>query len=243
VPIGAMLREGTDLPILVDNGAKTFGQAEMWFGAGRGARHAVIALVGSGVGAAVVADGTSYRGAHSSAGEWGHTTVVLDGLECRCGAKGCLEAYVGGEQVVDRFRRANRGRSPRGQDAEEMFLAVLAGADGSSRIATTVVEETVEYLGAGFGTLVNLFNPERLVLGGWAGLALGERFLPQLREATARHALRQPFAQVQIELCQLGQESVALGAATLPIAALLTDGGRRPRETGTPRPGRTSRAQ
>jgi len=240
VPIGAMLRDGTDLPILVDNGAKTLGQAEMWFGAGRGARHAVIALVGSGVGAAVVADGASYRGAHSSAGEWGHTTVVLDGLTCRCGAKGCLEAYVGGEAVLERFRKANRGRPAKGQDAEEALVALLTVADGSSRAATAVVEETIEYLGAGFGTLVNLFNPERLVLGGWAGLALGERFLPRLREATARHALRQPLAQVQIELCELGQDAVALGAATLPIAALLADGGRRPREGGL-RPARTVR--
>jgi predicted NBD/HSP70 family sugar kinase len=244
VPVGAMLRDGTDLPILVDNGAKTLGQAEMWFGAGRGARHAVIALVGSGVGAAVVADGASYRGAHSSAGEWGHTTVVLDGLTCRCGAKGCLEAYVGGEAVVERFRRANRGRPPRGHDAEEAFGAVLAAA-GSSRAAAAVLEETIEYLGAGFGTLVNLFNPERLVLGGWAGLALGESHLPRLREATARHALRQPLAQVSIELCELGQDAVALGAATLPIAALLADGGRRNREAGlrTARPGTARRAQ
>src|SRR5690242_435636 len=141
VPLGAMIRAGTDLPVLIDNGAKTLGQAEMWFGAGRGARHAVIALVGSGVGAAVVADGASYRGAHSSAGEWGHTTVVLDGLVCRCGAKGCLEAYVGGEAVIERYRRANRGRAPKGQDAEEAFGAVLAAADGSSRAATEVIEE------------------------------------------------------------------------------------------------------
>src|SRR6266545_1103432 len=86
VPLGAMLRAGTDLPVHVDNGAKTLGQAEMWFGAGRGARHAVIALVGSGVGAAVVADGASYRGSRSSAGEWGHTTIVYGGRRCRCGA-------------------------------------------------------------------------------------------------------------------------------------------------------------
>ncbi len=76
----------------------------MWFGAGRGARHAVIALVGSGVGAAVVADGSSYRGSRSSAGEWGHTTIVYGGRRCRCGARGCLEAYVGAEAILDRYR-------------------------------------------------------------------------------------------------------------------------------------------
>ena len=232
VPVGAMLRAGADLDILVDNGAKTLGQAEMWFGAGRGARHAVVALVGSGVGAAVVADGASYRGAHSSAGEWGHTTVVIGGRRCRCGARGCLEAYVGGEAVVERFRHAAGGLPLPGAgslDLESAFAAVLDAAEGTSASASTaaaVVDETIEFLGAGFGTLVNLFNPERVVLGGWAGLALGARHLPRLREATARHALRQPLAQASIELCQLGQDAVALGAATLPIAALLADGGR-----------------
>jgi predicted NBD/HSP70 family sugar kinase len=223
VPLGAMLRAGTDLPVHVDNGAKTLGQAEMWFGAGRGARHAVIALVGSGVGAAVVADGASYRGARSSAGEWGHTTIVYGGRECRCGARGCLEAYVGAEAVLDRYRLANHGRPAPGADEETAISALLAT---NSKTATKVLTETVGYLGAGFATLINLFNPERIVLGGWAGLALGERYLTAIRAATAEHALRQPFAQTSIVLCELGQDAVALGAATLPVARLLGEGGR-----------------
>jgi predicted NBD/HSP70 family sugar kinase len=222
VPLGAMLRAGTDLPVLVDNGAKTLGQSEMWFGAGRGARHAVIALVGSGVGAAVVADGSSYRGARSSAGEWGHTPIVYGGRQCRCGARGCLEAYVGAEAVLDRYRLANHGRPAPGADEETAISALLAT---SSKAATKVLTETVGYLGAGFATLINLFNPERIVLGGWAGLALGDRYLTEIRAATAEHALRQPFAQTSIVLCELGQDAVALGAATLPVARLLGEGG------------------
>jgi len=223
VPLGAMLRAGTDLPVHVDNGAKTLGQAEMWFGAGRGARHAVIALVGSGVGAAVVADGASYRGARSSAGEWGHTTIVYGGRDCRCGARGCLEAYVGAEAVLDRYRLANHGRPAPGADEETAISALLASP---SKTAAKVLTETVGYLGAGFATLINLFNPERIVLGGWAGLALGDRYLTEIRAATAEHALRQPFAQTSIVLCELGQDAVALGAATLPVARLLGEGGR-----------------
>jgi predicted NBD/HSP70 family sugar kinase len=224
VPLGAMLRAGTGLPVHVDNGAKTLGQAEMWFGAGRGARHAVVALVGSGVGAAVITDGISYRGAHSSAGEWGHTTVAYGGRRCRCGAQGCLEAYVGAEAILDRYRRANRGRQARGPDEESAIRALI---ESPTRAATAVLAETVGYLGAGFATLINLFNPERIVLGGWTGLALGQRFLPDIRAATAEHALRQPFAQTSIVLCELGQDAVALGAATLPVARLLNSGGAR----------------
>ncbi|RQW83785.1 ROK family protein, partial [Micromonospora globispora] len=159
---------------------------------------------------------------HSSAGEWGHTTIAYGGRRCRCGNLGCLEAYVGAEGVLDRFRQANRGRPVVGVDEETAFGELLRS---STRTAAKVLDETVGYLGAGVATLVNLFNPERVVLGGWAGLALGERYLPQIREATARHALRQPYAQTSIELCQLGPDAVAMGAATLPMARLLRDGG------------------
>ncbi|WP_245602053.1 ROK family protein [Hamadaea tsunoensis] len=226
VPLRSMLRAGTDIPIHIDNGAKTLGQAEMWFGAGRGVQHAVIALVGSGVGAAVVAGGASYRGSRSSAGEWGHTTIAYGGRQCRCGAKGCLEAYVGAEGILDRFRDANSGRVAEGIDEESAIGAIIAAAE-SSRTAEKVLTETVGYLGAGIATLVNLFNPERIVLGGWAGLALGSRWLPEIRAAAGEHALRRPFSQTEITLCQLGPDAVALGAATLPVAKLLSDGGVR----------------
>jgi predicted NBD/HSP70 family sugar kinase len=224
VPFGALLAAKTDIPIQVDNGANTLGQAEMWFGAGRGATDAVVALVGSGVGAALVTGGSSYRGTRSSAGEWGHTTIMYGGRQCRCGAQGCLEAYVGAEGVLDRFQAANGGVAAAGGDEEEAFTGLLDSV-GTSEVAAKVVEDTIGYLGAGFANLVNLFNPERIVLGGWAGLLLGERYLPQLREAVGKHALRQPYAQVAIELCSLGRDAVALGAATLPILRLLREGG------------------
>lgn len=240
VPLRAMLRAGTAIPIHLDNGAKTLGQAEMWFGAGRGVDHVVTALVGSGVGASVVAEGASYRGARSSAGEWGHTTIMYGGRLCRCGARGCLEAYVGAEGILDRFREANRGKAAEGIDEESAIGAMIADADsGASRAAEVVLSETVGYLGAGIATLVNLFNPERIVLGGWAGLALGGRWLAEIRAAAAEHALRRPFEQVSIELCQLGPDAVALGAATLPVAALLANGGVRARAE-SPRPLRIS---
>lgn len=226
VPVKAMLRAGTDIPIHIDNGAKTLGQAEMWFGAGRGAQDAVIALLGSGVGAAVVAGGASYRGARSSAGEWGHTTIVYGGRECRCGARGCLEAYVGAEGILDRFREANRGKAAVGIDEESAIGSIIAAAE-TSKTASKVLTETVGYLGAGIATLVNLFNPERIVLGGWAGTALGSRWLPEIRAAAAEHALKRPYSQASITLCELGPDAVALGAATLPVAQLLADGGMR----------------
>ncbi|GID92665.1 sugar kinase [Amorphoplanes digitatis] len=223
VPLGELLRAGTDVPVFVENGAKAVGQAEMWFGAGRGARHAVIVLVGAGVGAAVVLDGRSYRGAFSNAGEWGHTTLVYDGDLCRCGARGCLEAYIGSAKVIARIAAAT------GQEPEPGLLTRMLAAGGALEgPAAEIMAETVGYLGAGIAGLINLFSPERIVLGGPAGLALGERFLPDIRAAAARNALKQPYSRTRIDLCQLGPDAVAMGAATLPIARLLADGGLPP---------------
>ncbi|GAB3717624.1 ROK family transcriptional regulator [Amycolatopsis oliviviridis] len=234
VPLTDLLRaEGVGLPLFVDNGAKTQGQGEMWFGAGRGARHAVIVLIGSGVGAAVVTDGTTYRGSTSSAGEWGHTTIVYGGQECRCGSRGCLESYVGAEGVLARYRKARGGKANQDEDEQTQFAALLESA-GKVKAAAKVLEETAGYLGAGIGNLINLFNPERIVLGGWAGLALGEEYLPEIRRVAGEHALAHVFDQTEIELGQLGPDAVAIGAATLPVAALL-DQGADPRTAGSKR--------
>ncbi|GGO80371.1 ROK family transcriptional regulator [Wenjunlia tyrosinilytica] len=218
VPLERLLAQGTQLPLFIDNGATTLGQAELWFGAGRGARNAVVALVGSGVGASIVTDGAPYRGASSSAGEWGHTVVQVGGRACRCGAAGCLEAYVGAEGVIERYGKVTA-------PDEETALAVLIKAADTSREARAVLDETALYLGAGIGDLINLFNPERIILGGWAGLMLGARLLPQIREAAASYALRHPFAQATIDLCRLGPDAVAMGAATLPLAHFFECGG------------------
>ncbi|MCW2941712.1 MAG: family transcriptional regulator [Actinomycetia bacterium] len=219
VPLGRLLRTGTELPLHIDNGAKTLGQAEMWFGAGRGAKHAVIALIGSGVGACVIADGTPYRGAASSAGEWGHTTLQVGGRRCRCGARGCLEAYVGAEAMLERWDAAPPGLS------EQEGLAALLGAAERDPAADALLSETAEYLGAGIADLINLFNPERIIIGGWAGLMIGPRLLPAACEAAAEYALHYPFTQTSIELGMLGPDAVTVGAATLPLARFLDSGG------------------
>jgi predicted NBD/HSP70 family sugar kinase len=216
VPLGRLLRSGTSLPLHIDNGATTMGQAELWFGAGRGAQHAVICLIGSGVGASIIARGTTHRGSTSSAGEWGHTTVVVGGRTCRCGARGCLEAYAGAGAILDRY-----GSLLPGTDQESALTALIGEAATSAR-AQEVLDETALYLGVSIGNLINMFNPERIILGGWAGLLLGERILPAIREAAREHSLRHPFAQTSIELGRLGPDAVALGAATLPIEALLS---------------------
>ncbi len=224
VPLEQMLRDRTRLPILVDNGAKTLGQAERWFGAARSTGNAVIVLLGIGVGMCIISNGEVYRGATSSAGEWGHTTVVAGGRTCRCGAQGCLEAYVGAGAIVARYEQLKRRRAASGPGELEAGIAEIIAAAGRDRIADQVLGETVMYLGAGLADLVNLFNPERIVVGGWLGRTLSDALLPRIREAAERQALRLPFSRVEIVKAELGPDAVALGGATLPIAQLLSAG-------------------
>ncbi|MFE5484694.1 ROK family protein [Streptomyces sp. NPDC056527] len=239
VPLERLLRESRllpeSVPYYIDNGAKTLGQAEMWFGAGRGARNAVVVLFGSGVGACVVADDMK----PGRAVEWGHLTVRVRGRRCRCGAQGCLEAYAGAEALLQRWAEAG-GRPPADADEETALTAMLAaaypapGADGdvpeADTTALAVLEETAEYLGAGFSDLINLFQPERILVGGWAGLQLGARFLDSVRAYATSYALSYPAAHVRIDLGTLGPDAVTVGAAILPLADFFGRGG-RPTET------------
>ena len=215
VPLERLLRAGTDLPLYFENCAKTTGQAELWFGAGQGATNAVVALIGSGVGAALISGGSLYRGATSSAGEWGHTPIVVGGRTCRCGSRGCLEAYVGAEAILERY-----GRPLPGNDEESALAELIAAAD-TSPLAAAILAETADYLGAGIASLINLLHPERIILGGWAGLLLGNLLMPAIQDAARRHSLRQPFASTSIELGRLGPEALTVGAATLPMERFL----------------------
>ncbi|MFF9347054.1 ROK family protein [Streptomyces sp. NPDC014734] len=232
VPLERLLRASVPLPesvpYFIDNGAKTLGQAEMWFGAGRGVRNAVVVLFGSGVGASVVSDDLGA----GRAVEWGHLTVRVRGRRCRCGAQGCLEAYAGAEALLERWREAG-GRPPAGADEETALTAMLAAAYPAApetepdATALAVLEETAEYLGAGFADLINLFQPERILVGGWAGLQLGTRFLDTVREYATSYALSFPASRVRIDLGTLGPDAVTVGAAILPLADFFAHGGRR----------------
>ena len=236
VPLERLLRAGTDLPLFIDNGAKTMGQAELWFGAGQGARHAVVCLVGSGVGASIIGNAVADPGAASSGTEWGHTTVVVGGRPCRCGSRGCLEAYVGAEAILDRYGHPLPG------DDEESALAALIETAATSPEAAKVLDDTAMYLGVGIANLINLFSPDRIILGGWAGLLLGGHMLPAIRSAARQHALSHPFAATTIDVGRLGPDAVALGAATLPIQAFL-NGTVAPASRSTPPDSATARAR
>ena len=225
VPLRAQLRERLQMPIFVDNGAKVMAQAELWFGAGRSVESLAVLLIGTGVGAGIIAEGRLYRGATNSAGEWGHTKLTLDGRPCRCGSRGCIEAYVGAPGIIQRFRELAPGHALP-EDQEQALAAIVRAHAGREAAALQVIDETARYLGVGVSNLINLVNPEMIVLGGWAGLLIGPLVLPGLQQHAAANSLRQPFDAVRFGMCELGQDAICQGAATLALEQFLLSGGR-----------------
>jgi predicted NBD/HSP70 family sugar kinase len=227
VPLATLLEEHLHMPIYLENATKVMAQAESLFGAGQGYEHIAVLLVATGIGAGIIADGSLYRGAGNSAGEWGHMTIELEGRPCRCGSRGCLEAYAGAPGIIASLREmAPQSSLLHGNDQESTLAAIVDAARRGEPAATQVLKDTVHYLGVGIANLVNLFNPQLILLGGWAGLQFGEYVLPELRQCVERYALKQPLSLAKIDLCQLGQDAVAMGAATLVLEQFLTTTGR-----------------
>ncbi|PKQ27126.1 MAG: ROK-family transcriptional regulator [Actinobacteria bacterium HGW-Actinobacteria-4] len=224
VPVGHFA--AMNLPVFADNGAKAQARAEMWFGAARGAEHAVVALFGRGVGMGTIIDGALHRGAHSSAGEWGHVSIRPGGRECRCGNLGCIEAYAGADAILEEWER--RGGPPQQSSGWDSMVALLDAAATGDNEAAGVVNDVVDVIGAGLGGLINLLNPERVVVGGWVGMLLMDRCQQALRSAMDAYSLTRPASQATLVPSHFRGDAIALGAAILAFEPLL-DGSYRSR--------------
>lgn len=212
------LIDAPGLEVFADNGAKTLATAEMWFGAARGVSHAAVALLGRGVGMGLVADGELLRGSASSAGEWGHTKVDPGGRVCRCGGRGCLETYLGADALLDRWRES--GAEPEG-NGWRAVTALVDAAEAGDPAATAVVDEAVGVLALAFANLVNLLNPQQIIVGGWVGLCLMRTRAAEIERRTRELSLPRPGSQFSLRLCRFEGDAVALGAALLPLERLI----------------------
>jgi predicted NBD/HSP70 family sugar kinase len=225
VPLEEMICQRVGLPVFADNDAKALGQAEMWLGAGRGTSHAVVVHWGTGIGAAVFTNGRLYRGARTSAGEWGHTGIVANGKRCRCGAAGCVEAYIGGPALLEEWHRAVPGAVPSPGNEPGQWVDCFLEDARTNEAAAAALDRAATYLGVGAANLANLFDPEKIILDGWLGLKLGPVLLEKIRKVVQRQALEYMASRVRIEVGQLGPNAVVLGASTLVVDELLSNGG------------------
>jgi len=222
VPLRTLLASELNLPLYLDNPLRACLVAELWFGAGRGRQDVVVVNLGTGVGAGLAFGGELYRGATNSAGEWGHTTLVVDGRLCHCGSRGCVETYVGAPGIMQNLRDMAPTSPMLHPDDQTATIAALArGVTGGDPVAVKVVTETARYLGVAVADLINLVNPEVIVLSSWVAAQLGGPLLAEVRTVADRHALRRPRAATEITLCRLAGNPVSLGAATFALKRYL----------------------
>jgi N-acetylglucosamine repressor len=196
-----------NVSIRVENDVNALALAECWYGAGYNYQHFVCITVGEGIGSGVVIGGDVYRGAYGGAGELGHITIDPNGPVCRCRERGCLEVYAS-----DRFLEEEAGRL--GYHGIDEMIA--AARDGSAE-ARGVFMQMGTNLGIGAKNLVNLLNPEAIILGG-ERMDEGDLFFTAFQEEVCRHSFPAEAAQLQIVPAQLGRDGFLIGAATLVAA-------------------------
>ncbi|MGW0767218.1 ROK family transcriptional regulator [Streptomyces sp. NPDC002676] len=228
VPLLALLAEHIAYPLHLDNPLRACAVAELWFGAARGRGDAVVVNLGTGVGAGLALGGGLHRGVSNSAGEWGHTTLVLDGRLCHCGNHGCVETYVGAPGIMQNLRELSPQSALLHPGDQTATIDALARAVATGDpVALKVLRDTARYLGAGISDLINLLNPEVVVLSSWVASRLGGPLLDEVQKAVARHALRRPLAATEIVLSPIPTDPVSLGAATFALEGALRSVGQR----------------
>lgn len=218
VPIVSLLEEALRVPVYLDNDANLAGFGEARYGAARGYENVVYITVSTGIGGGVIAGGQIYHGSHDAAGEVGHMTIIPDGPVCGCGNRGCWEALASGTAIARRARQgleagamSSLGGLPE-ITAREVAEAAVAG-DGFAR---QIVEETAFYLGIGVGNLINLFDPDIVVIGGGVS-RIGEPLFAPLRVEAEHRTIPGIRGRARIEPAGLGQDSGVLGAAGLAL--------------------------
>jgi glucokinase len=225
IPLRQRIAEALGIPAVLENDANAAGLGEQRFGAGRGASHMIYVTASTGIGGGLILDGKLYHGAGGLAGEIGHMTVLPNGPLCGCGNRGCLEALASGTAIARRARESvARGvptcmRAMASGDPQCITARLVAQAarQGDAE-AIHILAEAMHYLGVGMASLVNLLNPQLIVIGG--GLTnLGEALFEPVRRAIARISFPAAAEVVRVVPPQLGDDVGVLGAAAVALAA------------------------
>lgn len=218
-PLAARLGDALASPVHLENDVNAMAWGEWRCGAGRGTRHLLCLTLGTGVGGGLILDGQLYRGSAGAAGEVGHVTLDPDGPECACGSRGCLERFIGAAHIVARARELARAATPPPAWSESPQLSPLRLSELAANhdaVAVRVLAETGFRLGVSLAGLVNVLNPERIVVGGGVARA-GDAILEPARRALRERAMGLPASCVEIVPAALGNDAALVGAALLAL--------------------------
>ena len=224
-PLRNRVADQVGLTATLDNDANCATLGEWWKGAARGGRNVVGITLGTGIGGGLILDGKLYHGSSDVAGEVGHMSIASTGRRCKCGNYGCLEAYASGPAIAERAREALSGdeqsmlRDLCGGDLATLTAAVVYRAsEQGDAVAAEVVRDTALFLGTGVANLLNIFNPDVVVLAGGVALAGDSLFLP-LRAEVRRRAFKPAVDACRIVPGELGGSAGMVGA----VAAFLAE--------------------
>ena len=211
------LRAALDRPVLLENDANAAALGEMWQGAARNCKTIICLTLGTGVGGAIVLDGELWRGVDGTAGEIGHTSVEpCGGVKCKCGNVGCLEVYASATAIL-RMAREGLAQHPSSSlnsisAAELTSKRIYGAAVEGDPLALDVFRRAGAYLGIAMANVINIFNPEMIVIGGGVAAAW-DLFVEHARGEVMRRAFPVPAARCQIVRAECGDDAGLLGAA------------------------------
>ena len=220
VPIAQMIEDEFHIPTRIDNDVRCAALGELKFGAGRGCENFVCITVGTGIGSGLVINGKVVRGAANAAGEIGHIKLQMeDGPLCGCGDSGCLEAFASGPSIVAMAQEYLKG----GKSAKFRELAgdgeitpyiVAKAAEAGDPVAKRIFEKMGYYIGMGLTSVINLLNPEKIIIGG--GVAeCGDLLLDPIRRTINERAMKVQRESVEIVPAELGNSAGVIGASML----------------------------
>jgi glucokinase len=215
-----LLSERLDLQTFLDNDATAAAVGENWMGATRGSLNSICVTLGTGVGGGLVLDGKAYRGIDGTAGEIGHICVEREGHPCGCGSRGCVEQYASATAIV-RLAGELTARFPAStlSRADAITAAdVFEAGKLSDELALEVFRIMGSYLGIALADLINILNPEMIVIGGGVAGAWDLFIGHTSREITER-AFREPAERVKLVRASLGDDAGILGAARLAFSS------------------------
>ena len=223
LPLKEMIESEFHIPTTIENDANAGALAEAKFGGGRGYDYVLYMTMSTGIGGGIVANGEIYHGANDSAGEVGHQILLPNGPRCGCGQYGCLEALCSGPSIARRAQEAIADQPHTsilgladGQIHRVRSEHVLQAAQEADALAMDLVEETAYYMGWGIANLVNILNPQ-IVLLGTIAVAAGNLLLNPIRRTVAEMAMQRPLEAVKIMPAELGDAVGDLAALSLVI--------------------------
>lgn len=212
VDVAGFLHEATGLGVKVENDANLMALAETMFGAARGASDVVFLTIGTGIGGGVLINGKLFGGYQNRGTELGHITLMCDGEPCACGSRGCFEHYASTLALVRRYReRCEKGHEPvKAKDGVELVALYHAG----DKMAVESLQEHWDFISFGVGSLINIFAPQKIVIGGGISEA-GDFYFDEIRQRVVHRAIDVCAAQTTIVPAVLGNAAGRLGAAGL----------------------------